>query len=719
MRTFGQGGRGVAISVAINSFALAWTRAQMLVLTLKAKHDHLLKVATTRDPIKAISEFVWNALDADATEISVNLLRNALGGLVAIAISDNGIGIARTRAEHDFESLGESWKLKAHRTPNLNRAIHGKEGKGRLRFYSLAQRARWKTVYAEQERRYRLTIEINADSLATSSVSEPEPAPDDTPLGTGVELSPLKHTFDWLTSEEARAEFNATFAPYVLQYPGTVIFYDGHPVEPQKTIDRSHQFVTQPIICPGRVVKDLSLKVIEWKARIGSRKIYFGGESGVVLGSLPANVTAPGFDFSAYAYSPFFQEVADAHLLDIDDLTDPDFARVLEYVRDQLTDYFRVRQAERSGELIEDLKAAGVYPYEGDPRDEVERRERQVFDIATHAVASYSADFKKADNPLKKITLSLLREALSRNPESISRILRAVFHLPKGRQDEFSQLLEKTELGNIISAASLVADRIVALKVLGQMVFDPKHRQTVKERGEFDSLIRDNTWVFGESFHLTMAEVGLTRIMHRVAEELASKRRKGATARKPDGKVGRIDTLMGRLVPHADPNHREFLLVELKRPSISVGRKELDQLEDYVNAILAQPDFVNTSTTWNFYLVSGTYGDVVKERITQKDRPVGLFLEKPNHKVWVKSWAELIRDCESRLQFVQDKLKIEVSVEEIEERIAQLKSSILKTEAEIRVEPPPSEQAETTSQETPPPIRRKPHRQGPRDEKRP
>ena len=289
-----------------------------------------------------------------------------------------------------------------------------------------------------------------------------------------------------------------------------------------------------------------------------------------------------------------------------------------------------------------------------------------------------------------------------------------MFHLPKVRQDEFSQLLEKTELGNIISAASLVADRIIALKVLGQMVFDPKHRHTVKERGELDSLIRDNTWVFGESFHLTMAEVGLTRIIHRVAEELANKRRKGAIARKPNGKVGRIDTFMGRLVPHANPSHREYLLVELKRPSISVGRKELDQLEDYVNAILAQPDFVQTSTTWNFYLVSGTYDEVVKERITQKDRPVGLFLDKPNHKVWVKSSAELIRDCEARLQFVQDKLKIEVSAEEIGERIAQLKSSILKTEAEIRAEPP----SDQILQEGRFPLRSKTQEQSPREEER-
>jgi hypothetical protein len=55
---------------------------------------------------------------------------------------------------------------------------------------------------------------------------------------------------------------------------------------------------------------------------------------------------------------------------------------------------------------------------------------------------------------------------------------------------------------------------------------------------------------------------------------------------------------MGRLVPHADPNHREFFLVELKRPSLVVGRKELDQLEDYVTALTAQTDFVNTSTHW-------------------------------------------------------------------------------------------------------------------------
>ena len=69
----------------------------MITLTLKAANDHLQKVATTRDFVKAVAEFVWNALDADATNCSVEFQRNALGGLESISIGDNGTGISSSR----------------------------------------------------------------------------------------------------------------------------------------------------------------------------------------------------------------------------------------------------------------------------------------------------------------------------------------------------------------------------------------------------------------------------------------------------------------------------------------------------------------------------------------------------------------------------------------------------------------------------------------------
>lgn len=652
----------------------------MTTLNLAAKQDHLEKVAKSRDPVKAISEFVWNALDADATRIDVMFETNPLGGIQAIVIRDNGSGITPSQAQRDFSSLGDSWKRQSRRTPLLSRVLHGKEGRGRLRFFSLAESAAWKTIYREGDQYWGMSIKIESQTLDKCDVSEPNLS-DENQTGTVVELTPLKETFDWLVSRQSQLEFCTLFAAYLLRYPDVRINYNGTVVDPASTISRTHDFPKEVLIGPKRTIKDLSLKVIEWSSQVEGRKIHLGGESGIVLGSQPAYVVAPGFDFSAYANSTFFQEMADANLLELDDLSDPDFMYVMERIRELLGDYFRSRQAERSKGLIDDLKNAGVYPYEGDPRDELERRERQVFDIATYAVSSYSREFKKADTSLKRMTLALLREAVRHNPDALSTILRAVVNLPKARQDEFSSLLEKTELGNIISASSLIADRITALELLKGMVFNPKFRSTVKERGELDAVVRDNTWIFGERFHITLAEVGLTRIMDRVSEDLQEKTQK-RKVRKMNGGVGRADCFLGRSVPQPDQAIREYIVVELKRPSLQIGRAELDQLEDYVISLKSQPDFINTKTIWNFYLITGDFDESISERVRQKGRAAGLFLENENSQVWVKTWAELIRDCESRLHFIQEKLQIDVSDAEIEARISALKSSLLREEAD-------------------------------------
>ncbi|MGH7155403.1 MAG: ATP-binding protein, partial [Acetobacteraceae bacterium] len=73
----------------------------MTTFSLFAKQDYLEKVAKTADPIKAVSEFVWNSLDADATIVSVEFGTNGLGGIEEIIIRDNGSGITHTRARHD------------------------------------------------------------------------------------------------------------------------------------------------------------------------------------------------------------------------------------------------------------------------------------------------------------------------------------------------------------------------------------------------------------------------------------------------------------------------------------------------------------------------------------------------------------------------------------------------------------------------------------------
>ncbi len=144
----------------------------MSVHPVRATHEYLKKVASTRDPVKALSEVVWNALDADATEVEVKLPRNGLGGIERIEIVDNGIVITHERATRDFLNIGDSWKLSS-KTSGQKRVLHGKEGRGRLRFYSLAGLARWDTVYQGTGSNLSLLIKIDGDHLDGADIPEP------------------------------------------------------------------------------------------------------------------------------------------------------------------------------------------------------------------------------------------------------------------------------------------------------------------------------------------------------------------------------------------------------------------------------------------------------------------------------------------------------------------------------------------------------------------
>ena len=639
-------------------------------LTLKAKQDHIEKVVRSADPLKGISELVWNGLDAKATRVDVEFRRTVLGSIDEVIIRDNGSGITAERAECDFGQLGESWKRHAKST---GQALHGKEGRGRLRFFSIADRCHWSTRYdaGGDVGIQALTIEIRAEALEKSQISEPEAGTG--PTGTVVSLHPLKGSQDWLETIEARQQFVTIFAQFLRLHPDLELWYDGKRIDANAAVASATTIDLPAIIGPTQTIRGVKVEIVEWSTAMESRKIHFCGENGVVLGSQPARIQAPDFSFSVYATSDFFVELAADNVLELDDLTDQDFARVLEAIRDPVQDHFRLRSSERSQHLIEELKQAGAYPYDGDPTDDVQRRERDVFDMATYAVSNYSKEFRKADNSLKRITLALLREALRHNPDSLTQILRAVVGLPLDKQKEFSSLLERTELSNIISASSMIADRIAFLQILEQAVFDTNWKKVLKERGGLDALVRDNTWIFGEQFHITMPEAGLTRVMERVASDLGAMAPGKVTGK--DGRIARLDEFLGRVLPGAHADRHEYLVVELKRPSVKADRKVLNQITDYALALSEQPAFAHTDTKWTFFLVVGEYDDTVKQSVTQDGREAGIAVKHPNYTVWVKCWSEVIRDCKARLQYIDDHLKVQVSDEEINSRLRQLQSS--------------------------------------------
>ena len=56
-------------------------------IKVQAKADYIASLSHS-SPLLAIEELVWNALDADAREVKIDLIQNALGAVEAIRISD-------------------------------------------------------------------------------------------------------------------------------------------------------------------------------------------------------------------------------------------------------------------------------------------------------------------------------------------------------------------------------------------------------------------------------------------------------------------------------------------------------------------------------------------------------------------------------------------------------------------------------------------------------
>ena len=116
----------------------------MTELVLQASDDLVARLAHEGDPVRAVVELIWNAVDGEANTVMVRLDREgALDAITAVAVEDDGHGITSDEVEATFGRIGDSWKKYSERTRNGLRILHGKLGEGRLRAFALGSRVVW------------------------------------------------------------------------------------------------------------------------------------------------------------------------------------------------------------------------------------------------------------------------------------------------------------------------------------------------------------------------------------------------------------------------------------------------------------------------------------------------------------------------------------------------------------------------------------------------
>ena len=633
----------------------------MKTISVEVRPDHLQRMAAVKKPILAVTELVWNGLDADATEIAVSLESTLLGGLTAIRVQDNGTGMTPVEAEQSFGSLGGSWKKFGSKSKHGGRLLHGRAGKGRFRAFALGEHVEWLTCARVGKRRQRYTVRGSLGHLGTFEISDIEDVAEDAPTGTTVTITNLLKEFR-LRGDQPRMEMTEQLAIYLRQYRDVVVRYDGARVDPTALETHSASYAIGPVTLEDGREIDASLLLIEWSIPT-ERSLFLCDEAGFAYHRLAPKIQAPGFQFTAYLRSPYVRELHDQNLLELDEFNEGT-TRLIEAAKQQLKTHFRGRTAQLASELVEDWKKRDIYPYTGEPSTAVEQAQRQVFDVVALNVSEYLPDFSSTDDRTQRLQLRLLKQAVEGSPEVAQRILAEVLELPLDKQEQLAALLERTSLSAIISAAKLVADRLDFVRGLERLVFDSELKKQLLERRQLHKILEKHTWLFGEHFNLTTSDKSLDDVLAKHQHLLGRTVDDDADpVRREDGSTAIIDLMLSRKVPQPRTEAREHLIVELKRPAVKITLDVYQQIVSYAFAVAGDERFRDTNTRWVFWAVSNEVSGEVQKLTAMDDKPRGQAYKGGDVEIWVKSWGQIIEDCRSRLQFFQQELQYEASDE--------------------------------------------------------
>lgn len=628
-------------------------------LVLTASDDHIARIAHESDPLRAIVELIWNAVDAEADLVDIVLERDDSQAIRLIRVTDDGHGISSDELDSTFGRIGGSWKARHATSKNRKRRLHGKLGEGRLRAFALGSRVRWTSVSDDTAGR-REQITISGSRGDRERFPREVRASTESSTGTIFEAhNDEQRSLGALEPERAVAVLRSHFAPLLLNDSSLMIIYDGTALDPLKEISHDEE---RTFSFGAGDSERASVRIIEWRTG-DHRAVYFGPDDD----HFPFETSGTDFEsqlpFCAYVTWPDLDAERLASL-QLGDLAPEEVGELWAATRRELREHFAVRRRQRRREQIEKWKETQIYPYKGEPKTDVERAERAVFDVVSGTLVPHIPKTKAQ----AQLTLELLKDAIHHDPGKLTTILHEVVALSDADRDALARLLAETTLSAVIRAADLVAGRHKFLAALDHLLFDPLDSGQVGERDHLHRMLEHELWIFGEAYHLMSSERSLTDLLrtHLKLEGLPA--RDVDTVRRWDGRTGRTDLHLA--VRSKEHDRIRHLIVELKAPGITASRKELDQIEDYADAILSTPAFASDKTTWEIILVVTDYNDMVKRRLKKREDGLGLFHapepepDRPLVRGYVRRWRDVINENRQRLDFMTSALQHDPSIAE-------------------------------------------------------
>lgn len=634
-------------------------------LPVQVDADQFDRLSRPTQPLAAVAELVWNALDAEANSVVVSIARTELDAVDHVVILDNGHGMTNAEAVRDFGRLGGSRKRGERASRTGKRTVHGQHGEGRFRAFAVGVNVTWETRAEAFGGGLERTV-IEGDLRASEFiVSDPEAMPAGA-TGTSVSLTTPRDYVNRLLAADAMQGLVTRFAAYLLKYPYIHIFYDNHRLDPA-TLMANERVVVLPEDLGGSYGSP-EVRIVEWKPGVPgpSAALVLCDENGVALGETTEDLaSATGLRYSAYLTWAGFATYTDP--LSLGNLGHEDIAPILAAAREAIDNYVSEHVGDQQAAVIKDWKERGVYPYRGAAASAAQLRQRRLFNLVAVAAAPAIAQEKKA----ARLSLWLLREAVEDSPSALHRVLTEVLGLTEEQVEDFDRLLNRTSLPAMIEATSLVIQRLEFMHDLEKALFDPVIKQALLERSQLQVLLSpQRSWVFGEEYSMAVNEGSLTTVLKTHLHLFAKDAPLLDPVRDGEGRVRRVDLMLSRAVKNSEG--RRHLVVELKRPTVTLGMTEIGQIQNYAITVARDERFRSPSVFWDFWLVGNDLDAYAEEMTHQDGLPEGVSMQKDTYRVHVRRWCDIIEENRQRLHFYRDRLNFradeDVTLEEITQK---------------------------------------------------
>jgi hypothetical protein len=324
---------------------------------------------------------------------------------------------------------------------------------------------------------------------------------------------------------------------------------------------------------------------------------------------------------------------------------------VRDFINEKHKEYFAFKQI-----LIND----NYYPYKD--RSEFGSKEMAFNHIAYFIEKDYSLLQKK--EKVRKIIYPLLDRAMGNG--DIEEILQSIVSLDDEKVKMFKELLQRTNLSEIIRFTTAIARKQELLNFLDKIIYGDIAKY-IKERNQLHNIIEKHLWLFGEEYSTTPILNSNTSIKNNI-EKLRENHLQYSKSEEdnnyidfPDQKILDITDLFFYNEKLLGNNRHEVMIVELKAPRVRISQKELNQINRYKFDIEQLAEFSKLDTRYKIILISSDITPIAQSQIgtVDRNRPTLFALSNNNAydiEVHVMKWSDIIAKNQHHLEYLGNHL---------------------------------------------------------------